>query len=146
MTDNINEKDIIQFLNQREQLLLDELKKIRATISVIESSGLVLNSNSDSKSSSSINKPLKVEKPVRSALKPVNEFVEKGKLDDKISFALAKLKKAYKEDILTVLIENQPAIDVVKLQNAVGVRLSYLLKNKMIAGAKHGRKFNYSLY
>lgn len=146
MSGNINEEHIIQFLKQREQLLLEELKKVRATISVIQSSGLALNSNPYPKQPSAMIKPSKADLQIRKALKPINEFLERGKLDDKISFALTKLKKAYKEEILDVLIENQPTIDVVKLQNAVGVRLSYLLKNNMIAGEKHGRKFNYSLH
>lgn len=145
MTTNVNEDQIIEFLKQREQLLQEELEKIRATINVIDSSSIILNkqlvSNVSTTENSSGSK-----KSVSKILKPINDFPEKGKLDDKISFALTKVKKAYKEDILKVLIENQPTLDVVKLQNAVGVRLSYLLKNDMLSAKKYGRKFKYSLH
>jgi len=145
MITNVNEDQIIEFLKQREQLLQEELEKIRATINVIDSSSIILNkqlvSNIPSAEKSSESK-----KSISKELKSINDFPEKGKLDDKISFALTKLKKGYKEDIINVLIENQPTIDVVKLQNAVGVRLSYLLKNNMLAAEKYGRKFKYSLH
>lgn len=141
----INEKQVIEFLRQRESMLEQELLKIRTTISVIDSSSLVL------ENIVSAGKVLPTEQPtgksvIRKRLKPVGEFLVSGKLDEKISYAITKMKTAYKEDIIEVLIENQPSADIVKLQNAVGVRLSYLLKNDMIVGEKHGRKFSYSLY
>lgn len=141
--ENINEQQIIEFLRQREQLLKEELRKIRATISVLDSSssalGSILAAEAAAKKSSSIRTV------VRKPLTPVHEYSAAARLDDKISYALTKLKQGYKEDIIAVMVENEPDLDMIKLQNAVGVRLSYLIKNDLIEGEKHGRKFYYNL-
>lgn len=136
---NINEQQVIEFLRARQQLLKDELRKIENTINVIESSNVVLSGIAPTK------RVAKDGQPATKKLEPTKEFKPHGRFDERISYALTKVKAGYKEDILEVLLEEQPEEDIVKLQNALGVRLSYLLKNGLIAGEKHGRKFFYSL-
>ncbi|MFB5946617.1 soluble adenylyl cyclase-like protein [Albibacterium profundi] len=136
---NINEKQVIEFLRERQQLLKEELKKVENTISVIESSNIVLSGTTTAK------KITRDVQPSTRKLEAVQEFKPHGRFDERISYALTKLKSAYKEDILEVLLEEQPDQDVVKLQNALGVRLSYLLKNNLIDAEKHGRKFYYTM-
>lgn len=137
--ENINEKQVIEFLKERQQLLKDELKKIENTINVIESSNLILSG------SSSVKRVSRDVQPSTKKLEPIKVFKPNGRFDERISYVLTKLKSGYKEDILDMLLEMQPDEDIVKLQNALGVRLSYLLKNDLIEGEKHGRKFKYSL-
>ena len=136
---NINEKQVIEFLKERQQLLKDELKKIENTINVIESSNVILSGSTPSRKA-----PKEVTASTRK-LEPIHEFKPHGRFDERIGYALTKLKSGYKEDILEVLLEEQPDTDILKLQNALGVRLSYLLKNGLIEGEKHGRKFKYTL-
>jgi|GEM_PF-941439 len=146
--ETINEKQIIDFLKQREQLLREELKKIEATINVIESSNRVLSSqavSADIPNPADDDIETEKRKPGTKKLTSVNTFRNNGKLDEKISYVLTKFKSAFKEDILEELLERQPDEDMLKLQNALGVRLSYLLKNNLIDAEKHGRKFKYKL-
>lgn len=136
---NINEKQVIEFLRERQQLLKEELKKVENTINVIESSNVVLAGTTPAR------KIARDVPPSTRKLEAVNVFKPHGRFDERISYALTKLKSAYKEDILEVLLKEQPEQDVVKLQNALGVRLSYLLKNSLIDAEKHGRKFYYTM-
>jgi|SRR5690554_2823695 len=137
----MNETDVIEFLENRSRLLAIEKKKVDDAISVIQSSSRVLadvfSGVPDRKS-----KPAKISDKV---LERSTEFNPKGKLDDKISFALSTSKSGLKEDIMRVLTEQQPDLDVNKLRNALGVRLSYLLKSGRIAGKKQGRTYHYRL-
>lgn len=137
--ENINEKHVIGFLKERQRILKEELAKIENAISVIESSNLVLSGTVPTKTAT------RETAPSTKKLEPINEFKPHGRFDERISYVLTKLKSAYKEDLLDMLLELQPEEDVVKLTNALGVRLSYLLKNNLIVGEKHGRKFKYSL-
>jgi len=147
-TKNIDEKQIIDFLKQREKLLREELKKIEATISVIESSNMAIlgrpsiNFSSEQKKQAKI----KTKKNNTKKLLPVIEFKENGKLDEKISYAINELKSASKDDILEVICDRQPNVDTEGLKNVLAVRLSYLIKNNKIKGKKEGRKYQYSLY
>lgn len=137
----MNETDVIEFLENRSRLLASEKKKVDDAISVIQSSSRAL-AEVTSAAPERKSSPAKASDKV---LGRISEFNPKGKLDDKISFALSTSKSGLKEDIMKVLTEQQPDLDVNKLRNALGVRLSYLLKNGRIAGKKQGRTYHYRL-
>ncbi|HWV74126.1 MAG TPA: hypothetical protein VN040_20550 [Pseudosphingobacterium sp.] len=82
---------------------------------------------------------------VKKALQPVEVFDPHSKLDHKISYALYTLGSGFKEDILEVLQQEQPDADPHKFEQAVSVRLSYLLKNGVIDATKIGRRYEYML-
>lgn len=136
---NIKEQHVIQFLKERRQLLKKELEKIDNALKVIESSNKILWGGSQTK---------EIAEELQSnteKLRAINEITINSKIDEKISYALTKLKSGYKDDILRVLQEEQPELDINKLSNSVGVRLSQLFKNGLIEGERHGRKFQYTL-
>lgn len=141
--ENINEQQIIEFLKQREQLLKEELRKVRATINVLDSSSIALGNSMAFEGG--LKKSGTTRTVVRKPLTPVNEYSPNARLDEKIAYALTQVKQGYKEDIIEVMLKEEPDLDLIKLQNAVGVRLSYLIKNELIEGEKHGRKFYYNL-
>lgn len=137
----MKESDVIEFLENRSRLLANEKKKVDDAISVIQSSSRVL---AEVGATVPERKP-RVARVSDNALERITEFDPKGKLDDKISFALSTSKSGLKEDIMKVLTEQQPELDADKLRNALGVRLSYLLKSGRIAGKKQGRTYHYRL-
>lgn len=143
-TEPINEKDILAFLKDREQLITEELRKVRAIIKVIESSSSVLSNDGEGNYAGAF-RSSEPSKKVRKPLQRMDEYLKDGYLDEKISYALTQLGTGYKEDILEILVEKEPESNLVNLQNALGVRLSYLLKNDVIQGEKHGRKYQYTL-
>lgn len=141
MKAQVQEKQVIEYLKEMRESLLQEIKSIDKTIEGItgnKSNGFTSFISSgggyalDSKASKKI-------------LKPVEKFDPHSKLDHKISYALTNVGQGFKEDILDVLQQAQPELDPYKLEKVVAVRLSYLLKNGFIEGRKIGRRFEYTL-
>jgi len=140
-TDNITEKQVVEFLKQRQQQLKEELRSIEVTINTLtQSKPATLSGNVKFEEDEDTKK-----KKSGKALVPQQEFNANSKLDQKISYALTKIGSGYKDDILAVLNEAQPELDPYKLEKAVAVRLSYLLKNDFIQATKNGRSYKYSL-
>jgi len=144
MKDILTEKQVVEFLKQRQQQLKEELKSIDITIHAIAQKRYIpLNDRmedeeddlEDPRRKKKIHKPLEVQP----------NFNINSKLDYKISYALTKLGSGYREDILDVIHKAQPEIDPYKVEKAVAVRLSYLLKNEFIKAKKYGRSYKYSL-
>ncbi|GAA4793857.1 hypothetical protein GCM10023231_22750 [Olivibacter ginsenosidimutans] len=139
-TDNITEKQVVEFLKLRQQQLKEELKSIEVTINAIgQTKTLGLSGGGADYSTDTFGK-----KGVDKALKPQEKFNINSKLDQKISYALTKIGAGYKDDILDVINKAQPEMDPYKVEKAVAVRLSYLLKNDFIQATKNGRSYKYS--
>ncbi|WP_166670850.1 soluble adenylyl cyclase-like protein [Olivibacter sp. XZL3] len=81
----------------------------------------------------------------RGVLTPVETFDPFGKLDRKIAYALTRLETGDRDAILNEIHQAQPDRDKYKLENALAVRLNYLLKNGFIRADKYGRKYQYQL-
>lgn len=75
----------------------------------------------------------------------VKVFNLKSKLDQKIAYALTKIGRGFKEDILHEINLAQPDSDPHKLEKAVAVRLSYLIKHHLIEVKKIARRYEYWL-
>ena len=136
------ERQVVEFLRQRQRQLKEELKSIEITIQAImqtKSTDLVLDDLDNL-----VDNPTP-KKGINNALKPEEHFNVNDKLDQKISYALTKIGSGYREDILDVLHREQPEKDPHKVEKAVAVRLSYLLKNDFIQAVKNGRSYKYSL-
>lgn len=141
--ENITEKQVVEFLRQRQQQLKDELRSIEITINTI----------TQSKSASLTSQPVgeqteeapKRKKDGKKVLIPQEKFNPNSKLDQKISYALTQIGAGFKDEILDVLNKAQPEVDPYKVEKAVAVRLSYLLKNDFIQATKYGRSYKYSL-
>lgn len=144
--ESITEKQVVEFLKLRQQQLKEELKSIEVTINAIAQSKSVNLGNDRNKSDSpDTDDATKKRKTASKALAPQENFNVNSKLDQKISYALTKIGSGYKDDILEVLNQAQPEADPYKVEKAVAVRLSYLLKNDFIQATKHGRSYKYSL-
>ncbi|WP_134090691.1 soluble adenylyl cyclase-like protein [Olivibacter sp. XZL3] len=136
----VQENQVIDYLKEMRETLLQEIKSIDKTIegitgnSVSDLTAIVTPSTNYAFESKASNK----------VLQPVEEFDPHSKLDNKISYALTNVGQGFKEDILDVLQQAQPDLDPYKLEKVVAVRLSYLLKNGFIEGRKIGRRFEYS--
>ncbi|QNL49683.1 soluble adenylyl cyclase-like protein [Olivibacter sp. SDN3] len=142
--ENITEKQVVSFLKQRQQQLLDELKSIEVTINAIAQTKSA-SSNDRFQMDIDGSVSLKPKKKNVKSLVPQESFNPNSKLDQKISYALTQIGTGYKDDILEVLNKAQPEADPYKVEKAVAVRLSYLLKNDFIQATKHGRSYKYSL-
>ena len=137
------EKKVAQYLNSLADHKRAEIKSLQITIDSISQNKINaptyfgLNQFLESNASS----PAKT----KDVLKPVEIFDSKSKLDQKISYALNNLGNGFKEDILEVLQQKQPDTDSHKLSQAIAVRLSYLLKNKLIDARKIKGRYEYAL-
>lgn len=145
-TESITEKQVVEFLKLRQQQLREELKSIEVTINAIAQTKSVNLVNDKIKTELSDTEEVsRKRKGTAKALPPQDDFNVNSKLDQKISYALTKIGSGYKDDILEVLNKAQPEADPYKVEKAVAVRLSYLLKNDFIQATKHGRSYKYSL-
>ncbi|KEO71706.1 hypothetical protein [Anditalea andensis] len=78
-------------------------------------------------------------------LQPISTYNSDMKLDEKIAYALSKLDKATKKEIVGKIVEAEPETNIDKLDSNIAVRLSFLLKEQQISGIKQGRVYHYSL-
>lgn len=81
----------------------------------------------------------------KGVLVPVDKFDPFSKLDRKIAYALTRLGTGDRDAILNEIHQAQPERDKYKLENALAVRLNYLLKNGFLQAEKIGRKYQYQL-
>ncbi|QNL50623.1 soluble adenylyl cyclase-like protein [Olivibacter sp. SDN3] len=142
--EQVTQQQVIAFLKQRQRQLSEELRSIEMTINSILG-GQSVSSPSYGSGTFGREEDFPRRKKVIKALVPQEEFNPNSKLDQKISYALTQIGSGYKDDILAVLNKAQPEADPYKVEKAVAVRLSYLLKNEFIDGVKHGRSYKYSL-
>lgn len=142
--EQVTQQQVVAFLKQRQQQLSEELRSIEMTINSILG-GKSLSSSSYGTETFGAEVGIPKKGKVIKALVPQEEFSPSSKLDQKISYALTQIGSGYKDDILAVLNNAQPEADPYKVEKAVAVRLSYLLKNEFIDGVKYGRSYKYSL-
>jgi len=135
------EKKVVQYLSSLADHKRTEIKSLQFTIDAIAESKidpskyfgidqLIAHSNNPK---------------IKGVLSPVEVFNPESKLDHKISYALYNIGNGFKEDILEVLQQEQPDADPHKLEQAVAVRLSYLLKNGLIDAIKIRGRYEYAL-
>ncbi|WP_158795939.1 soluble adenylyl cyclase-like protein [Pedobacter sp. L105] len=141
--ENITEKQLISFLLNKQKILKNELKKVELALEALSVEPhlyLTFNDNDQEgvQNQSFIN-------AIKQNLSFTEEFDPNSKLDYKIAFALSQEERLTKDDILAVIIKQQPDLDKNKFEKTLSVRLSYLLKNKFIRGKKNGRTYLYSL-
>jgi len=143
MTNQVNERQVIDYLKKMRISLIEEIKSIDKIID-----GMIGNNGFSSKTLQNLQNGLTEEDLARFTKKkliPVEKFHPQSKLDQKISYALTNVGQGFKEDILDVLHRQQPDLDAHKLEKVLAVRLSYLLKNGLIEGKKIGRRYEYAL-
>ncbi len=138
----IGEKEVINFLNFRKKVLLEELRKLDDTISVLNTSKSALYFSEDEvnhgdESKLNITFTPKFDVP--------HNYDNQSTLTNKIAYILNKLNEATKDEIMGYIISNEPKIDKKKLKANLSVRLSLLLKANKILGRKIGRNYIYSL-
>lgn len=141
------DKHAIAFLKDLAENTRIEIDAIERTIDLIEKRGAVPHSvEMPHVPDSVIERPaLSPVKWRRGVLTPVDTFDPFGKLDRKIAYALTRLETGDRDAILNEIHKAQPDRDKYKLENALAVRLNYLLKNGFIRADKFGRKYQYQL-
>lgn len=149
MKNDLTDKEVLRFFNNKKQELQKELEKIELAISAL--GGL-----STSAAPTVAREKVAAEKPApkekgktpkpKKRLEKRDTYSSTDKLDDKIAYALTQVGKGNKQQILDVIKENEPEIDVRKLDRTLSVRFSYLIKHDMIKGQKSGRSYTYRLY
>ncbi len=138
--ESVTERQVTIFLVNKQQMLKEELKKVELALEALNISfeaSETVNSNDEKNRSLSF--------IVRDALRVMPEFDPNSKLDNKIAFALSQKKDLTKDDILEIIAKHQPTLDKNKFERTLAVRLSYLLKHKMISGEKRVRSYIYNL-
>jgi len=135
------EKKVVQYLNSLADHKRSEIKSLQFTIDAISESKI------DTSRYFALDQLLAHnDRPkVRTVLKPIEVFDPESKLDHKISYALYNIGNGFKEDILEVLQQEQPEADPHKLEQAIAVSLSYLLKNGLIDATKIRGRYEYTL-
>ncbi len=142
----ISETEIMTFLEARKERLLEEIEKIDLTINTLKStSNVLLDPSALSERRSARDGVVRRIVPSAKRLVTQNEFNAFSKLDQKIAYALTQIGRGNKEDILKVLVDKQPELDANKIEKALAVRLSYLLKNNLVDAEKVSRNYQYSL-
>lgn len=148
----ISELDVIEFLTERKERLVAELKSIENTITGLKS-GLdpLIQPNFHRGNRSSVEKQIKT---IRTAVGNIespkvevpSEYNVSDSVDKRILFVVKTLRKANRDEILKqIKTKYEPDGDFEKLEANVKVRLSFLLKNGILKGEKKGRLYNYSL-
>lgn len=143
MANQVNERQVIDYLKKKRFSLITEIKSIDKIIDSIIGANDFSNKTLQNLQNGLTDRDL--ERFAKKKLIPVEKFHPQSKLDQKISYALTNVGQGFKEDILDVLHQKQPDLDVYKLEKVLAVRLSYLLKNGLIQGKKIGRRYEYAL-
>lgn len=149
MKNDLTEKEVLRFFNNKKQELEKELEKIELAISALGGSSISA-APTIPKEKAATDKPAPKEKgripKAKKKLEKRETYTTTDKLDDKIAYALTQLGKGNKQKVLDVIQEHEPSIDVKKLDRTLSVRFSYLIKHDMIRGQKSGRSYTYRLY
>lgn len=141
-TNQMLEKKVVQYLSSLADHKRTEIKSLQFTIDAIAESNKIDPSKYFGLDQFLVHNNSPKAKEV---LRPVEVFNPESKLDHKISYALYNIGNGFKEDILEVLQQEQPETDPHKLEQAVAVRLSYLLKNGLIDATKIRGRYEYTL-
>lgn len=139
------EKGTVRYLSALADQKREEINSIQLVIEMITRQAIDSYSFTDlarSFQQSEMEEPLQRKKR---PLEPVNVFNTKGKLDHKIAYALTKVGRGFREDILEEIAGVQPSINLYRLRAAVAVRLTHLLQHSLIVGEKIGRRYEYQL-
>lgn len=146
MTHNSNkEQQVIDFLMSLAKKKRSEITHIQTTINLIETKRLEFTGLNDP-ILAQIHPATQIAAKERKVLLPVKDFLPFGKLDVKIAHVLSLIGSGFKEDILREIIQRQPELKARKLEPLLAVRLSYLIKNDLIAAEKFGRRYKYNLF
>lgn len=135
------EKKVVQYLSSLADHKRTEIKSLQFTIDAISESKIDPSKYFGLDQFLAHNNSPKT----KEVLRPVEVFNPESKLDHKISYALYNIGNGFKEDILEVLQQEQPEADPHKLEQALAVRLSYLLKNGLIDATKIRGRYEYAL-
>jgi hypothetical protein len=151
----ITEEDIVEFLEDKIEQLQKELRKTQAVLETLKGSHEIdevkLKKKEKKIIKSTIAQAEKADKKDKATRKSSAKSTAKTKkttpvqvsLEDKINTALAQ-GPGFREDIVKLLLENEPEADPKKVNKAVANKLSVLLKDKKIVGEKEGVKYKYS--
>lgn len=138
-------KQVIVFLNDRKRTLEETVLHIDKTIAFLSGTA-IKQSVTSTLSDNEVQQTVGYQQKVHPKLTPESFFSPKFKLDKKIAYALTKIEKGFKDDVVAQLHTLEPEIGPYRLEKAVAVRLSYLLKIGAIQGKKIGRRYMYSLF
>lgn len=126
----LTEKEILDFLYKKKKTLELELEKVNQAIMAFDSSIDFVSAKSEIKT---------VDLTVPS------KYENRLKLDNKIIYILSLIKKGNKNEIVDKILSFEPNLEETKLLNNVAVRLSFLLKNRLIEASKVGKSYDYFL-
>lgn len=150
MKNDLTEKEVLRFFNNKKQELQKELEKVEMAISALGGSNIAatppaVKEKVAAKKTAAKREVARTPK-AKKRLEKRDNYNATDKLDDKIAYALTQVGKGNKQQILDVIKENEPDVDVKKLDRTLSVRFSYLIKHDMIKGQKTGRSYTYRLY
>lgn len=150
MKNDLTEKEVLRFFNNKKQELQKELEKVEVAISALGGSNIAATPPAVKEKVAAKKTTAKKEvartPKAKKRLEKRDSYNATDKLDDKIAYALTQVGKGNKQQILDVIKENEPDVDVKKLDRTLSVRFSYLIKHDMIKGQKTGRSYTYRLY
>ena len=141
--EDITEKQVVSFLLNKRQLLIEDLKKDDLALEALNINSYLTSFSPENMFSSSLKESQPI--AVKSPLEKETKFDINGKLDSKIAFALTHKTDLNKDQILEVIVKNLPGLDKHKFEKTLAVRLSHLLKSNMIGATKSGRNYTYRL-
>ncbi len=144
MEESVSEKQVITFLIEKHRFLTEDLKKVELALDALGAQYEPYNTIVLKTSNAGNSEPLSS----RINLNPLQRnttYNSYDKIDQKISFALTQRGSGSKEEILEVILKNEPELNKVKFENTLSVRLSFLLKYKLIGAEKEGRNYIYKL-
>ncbi|MDX3916086.1 MULTISPECIES: soluble adenylyl cyclase-like protein [Olivibacter] len=147
MTKNpLLDEQTIAFLKEFAESIRAEIDAIQCTIDIVQKRKQISVFHEpkmmDAATEEAVSSPAKWR---RGVLVPVEKFDPFGKLDRKIAYALTRLGTGDRDAILNEIHQAQPDRDKYKLENALAVRMNYLLKNGFVDAQKIGRKYQYQL-
>lgn len=136
-----SENDVVELLKTRQAVLRIELERIEQALAIFHNSGVEKLEND------SPGHKLRAElsELSRKDLLIPEEYDQNYKWDTKVLFALSQRNYSFKEDVISKICELEKGVTSDTIKNIVSVKLSSLLKERIIGATKKGRKFEYFL-
>lgn len=134
----ITELEVVNFLTKRKDSLLKEINSINDIISSITQKDSV----STKKKQDNFNH---IKDSRKKRIDIPDAYSPELKIDEKILYAVKKLKKPNREEIIAYLLKEDPLLDQNKTSRNIITRLSILRKENYLTAKKDGRRYRYTI-
>lgn len=134
----ITELEVVNFLTKRKDSLLKEINSIDDIISSITQRDTISTKKKHvdfGRAKDTHTKKIEVPDTYKPDLK----------IDEKILYAVKKLKNPDREEIIAFLLKEDPLLDQNKTSRNIITRLSILRKENYLSAKKDGRRYRYAL-